>query len=170
MDYRSQAEKYPFTVSPVPPEEGKGYYVSSSYFPGILVDEETIDAAVQEFQTVLADVICDAVENERPLPAVPKDDYSGKLSLRLSTSLHRQLAERAREEGVSINALIIQYIAQGLGGPQVVYLPAKERFTSSVNPNFSSAASHSSRRSNFTVYSSNNASPSTALHDELLEM
>ena len=164
------AEKYPFTVSPVPPEEGKGYYVSSPYFPGILVAAATIDAAVQEFQTVLADVICDAVENERPLPAVPKDDYSGKLSLRLSTSLHRQLAERAREEGVSINALIIQYIAQGLGGPQVVYLPAKERFTSSVSPNFSSAASHSSRRSDLTVYSSNNASPSTALHDELLEM
>ena len=30
MDYRSQAEKYPFTVSPVPPEEGKGYYLRRS--------------------------------------------------------------------------------------------------------------------------------------------
>lgn len=72
MDYRGQAEKYPFTVSPVPSEEGKGYYVSSPYFPGILVDEETIDAAVQEFQTVLADVICDAVENGQPLPIISK--------------------------------------------------------------------------------------------------
>lgn len=46
---------------------------------------------------------------EAPEDAVPLDDfreYSGKMSLRIPRSLHKELVERARLEGVSVNAYI----------------------------------------------------------------
>lgn len=38
-----------------------------------------------------------------PPPIIPADDYSGRVTLRLSKSLHRALAEMADDEGVSLN-------------------------------------------------------------------
>ncbi|MDD2427600.1 MAG: toxin-antitoxin system HicB family antitoxin, partial [Eubacteriales bacterium] len=42
-------------------------------------------------------------------------DYSGKFNLRLSPSLHRELAIYARSEGVSLNALCSQLLSYSLG-------------------------------------------------------
>ena len=38
-----------------------------------------------------------------PVPMVPADDYSGRVTLRLAKSLHRSLAQAADREGVSLN-------------------------------------------------------------------
>jgi predicted HicB family RNase H-like nuclease len=40
---------------------------------------------------------------------------SGKLLLRLPASLHRRAAEAAQLEGVSLNQLLLSYIAEGIG-------------------------------------------------------
>jgi len=42
---------------------------------------------------------------------------SGKFVARVPKTVHAQLATRARAEGVSLNALVLTLIAQGLGGP-----------------------------------------------------
>lgn len=42
-------------------------------------------------------------------------DYSGKFVLRLPRSMHRQLAELAEAEGVSLNQLALAFLAQGMG-------------------------------------------------------
>ena len=53
----------------------------------------------------------------KPIPD-PSDHYaakySGKFNLRLTKSLHRNLAIRAEEEGVSLNQLCLSYLAAGL--------------------------------------------------------
>jgi predicted HicB family RNase H-like nuclease len=54
----------------------------------------------------------------RPVPPPTVDAaeaYSGKWVLRTPKSLHRGLAEQARQEGVSLNALAVAMLAQGLG-------------------------------------------------------
>lgn len=38
-----------------------------------------------------------------PEPIIPADDFSGRVTLRLSKSLHRALAKAAEDEGVSLN-------------------------------------------------------------------
>jgi antitoxin HicB len=48
-----------------------------------------------------------------PVPE-PARAYSGRFVLRLPKSLHRQLAERAEAEGVSLNTLALAALAQGL--------------------------------------------------------
>ena len=51
-----------------------------------------------------------------PPPSVePAESYSGKWQLRAPKSLHRRLAERAKREGVSLNALAVTLLAEGLG-------------------------------------------------------
>ena len=40
---------------------------------------------------------------------------SGKVLARLPRSMHMQLAARAKTEGVSLNSLVLAFIAEGLG-------------------------------------------------------
>lgn len=42
-------------------------------------------------------------------------NYSGQLRLRLPTSLHRSLAEKAQIEGVSLNTYLIYLISKNYG-------------------------------------------------------
>ena len=43
------------------------------------------------------------------------DDYSGKLMVRMSKNLHKKLADCAKEQNVSQNALIVEAIAEKVG-------------------------------------------------------
>jgi len=45
----------------------------------------------------------------------PAESYSGKSQLRAPESLHHRLAERAKREGVSLNALAVTLLEEGLG-------------------------------------------------------
>jgi antitoxin HicB len=40
---------------------------------------------------------------------------SGRFVTRLPKSIHAKLAERAKSEGVSLNTLVLAFIAEGLG-------------------------------------------------------
>jgi antitoxin HicB len=40
---------------------------------------------------------------------------SGKFVARIPKSIHAQLATRAKAEGVSLNALVLTFLAEGLG-------------------------------------------------------
>lgn len=44
---------------------------------------------------------------------------SGRFVTRLPKSVHAKLAERAKIEGVSLNSLVLAYIAEGLGRDDV---------------------------------------------------
>lgn len=41
-----------------------------------------------------------------------KSGYSGKISLRVPKSLHRDLAQKAKDEGISLNQLILYKLAK----------------------------------------------------------
>ncbi|MGI9050978.1 MAG: toxin-antitoxin system HicB family antitoxin [Rubrobacteraceae bacterium] len=41
--------------------------------------------------------------------------YSGKVNLRMPKSLHRDLAKRAKDEGVSLNQLMAVILARAVG-------------------------------------------------------
>jgi predicted HicB family RNase H-like nuclease len=46
-----------------------------------------------------------------PTAAVPADDFSGRVTLRLPRSLHRALAEAAESEGVSLNQYLVSVLS-----------------------------------------------------------
>ena len=43
---------------------------------------------------------------------------SGRLSVRLPRSVHRALIDRAADEGISVNQLVLAYVSHGLGADQ----------------------------------------------------
>lgn len=48
-----------------------------------------------------------------------RTDYSGKLSLRLSTGLHQKVAELSVREGVSINHMIVEAVSMYVAGKSI---------------------------------------------------
>ena len=110
--------EYRFTIRPMTAEEGGGYLIEFPDLPGCMSDGETIEEAIANGAEAKGDWIAAMVAAGRPVPqpsAEAKDAYSGKWVLRTPKSLHRGLAERARQEGVILNALAVAMLAQGLG-------------------------------------------------------
>jgi antitoxin HicB len=108
---------YPFTIRPLTEAEGGGYLIEFPDLPGCMSDGETIAEAVSNGEDAKHTWIAAMREAGRPIPGpgTAAGSYSGKWQLRAPKSLHRQLAERARQEGVSLNTLAVTLLAHGLG-------------------------------------------------------
>jgi antitoxin HicB len=61
-----------------------------------------------------------AREFNDPIPK-PGDTSSGRFVTRIPKSLHARLAARAKQEGVSMNALVTAYLAEALGKRESVH-------------------------------------------------
>ena len=107
-------EDYPVHIAPIPADEGGGYMVSFPDLPGCIADGNTIDKAIIEARDAFTAWVMAEQEDKGELPT-PKI-YSGQFVQRIPKSLHRQLAERAKTEGVSLNQLAVTFLAQGLAG------------------------------------------------------
>ena len=110
--------EYRFSLRPMTAEEGGGYLIEFPDLPGCMSDGETVEEAISNGAEAKRDWISAMHQAGRALPpptVEATEAYSGKWVLRTPKSLHRGLAERAREEGVSLNTLAIAILAQGLG-------------------------------------------------------
>ena len=112
----SKLTDYPFEVRPLSSEEGGGYLISFSDFAECISDGETIAEAMENGQDALKATIAALKAKKLPVPAPNSGGVaSGKFVARVPKTVHAQLATRARAEGVSLNALVLTFIAQGLG-------------------------------------------------------
>jgi predicted RNase H-like HicB family nuclease len=113
-------EEYMHEVAPLPEEDGGGFLITFPDLPGCMSDGETIEEAVDNGRDAFRAWISAAVDAGRPIPkptAKPVElvEASGKFVARLPKSLHARLTARARQEGVSLNTLVLALLAEGLG-------------------------------------------------------
>lgn len=81
-----------------------GYVISFPELPGCLTSGETIEAALENAKDAKKEWIRAALESGIPIAKPIEDnDFSGQFKLRIPKSLHRQLAENAKREGISMN-------------------------------------------------------------------
>ncbi len=106
---------YVFTVRPLSKEEGGGYMIEFPDVPGVISDGETPEEAIANGRDALKCALETLKELGRPIPAPGAVAASGQWRQRVPKSLHARLVERARREGVSLNALVTTMIAEGLG-------------------------------------------------------
>lgn len=107
---------YPFEIRPLSAEEGGGYLISYPDFSECISDGETVDEAIANGRDALAETIAALKSKDLPVPAPNSGGVaSGKFVARVPKTIHAQLATRARSEGVSLNALVLAFIAEGLG-------------------------------------------------------
>ena len=108
---------YPFEVRPLAEADGGGYLISFPDFAECISDGETVEDALVNGRDALKATI--AALKAKKLSVPPPNGggvASGKFVARVPKTVHAQLATRARAEGVSLNTLVLTFIAQGLGG------------------------------------------------------
>jgi antitoxin HicB len=102
--------EYPYTVVP---DDGS-YFIRFPDLPGCMTQVENaaeIAVIAEEIRTLW-------IEGEYedgasiPEPSAPLSRYSGKFQVRIPKSLHRDLAERAQREGMSLNAWVNYLLAE----------------------------------------------------------
>ncbi|MEN9420179.1 MAG: hypothetical protein RI988_3800 [Pseudomonadota bacterium] len=112
----SKQSDYPFEIRPLTAEEGGGYLISFPDFADCISDGETLEEVLENGRYALKETITALKARKLPVPAPNSGGVaSGKFVARVPKTLHAQLATRARAEGVSLNALVLSLIAQGLG-------------------------------------------------------
>ena len=113
----SKLTDYPFEVRPLSTEEGGGYLISFPDFAECISDGESVDEAIENGRDALKATVAALKAKKMSVPAPNSGGVaSGKFVARVPKTVHAQLASRARAEGVSLNALVLTFIAQGLGG------------------------------------------------------
>jgi predicted RNase H-like HicB family nuclease len=115
-------EAYTHIISPLPADEGGGYLLTIPDLPGCLSDGETEAEAVENGRDAFMATVAalSDIGREIPAPAFRPQDISipaasGKFVARLPKTLHARLFARAKQEGVSLNALVLALVAEGLG-------------------------------------------------------
>ena len=105
--------EYPITL--VPAEEG-GYVAEHRDLPGCITQGDTRAEAMANLAAAKRLWIATAVEHSDEVAQPSTDDrFGGRVLVRMSKSLHRRLFERAQDEGVSLNQLVVAMLAGALG-------------------------------------------------------
>jgi len=113
----SKLTDYPFEVRPLSAEEGGGFLISYPDFAECISDGETVEEAMENGRDALKATVAALKAKKLAVPSPNSGGVaSGKFVARVPKTVHAQLATRARAEGVSLNALVLTFIAQGLGG------------------------------------------------------
>lgn len=107
---------YPFEIRPLSEEDGGGFLISFPDFAECISDGETVAQALDNGRDALKATIAALKAKKLPVPAPNSGGIaSGKFVARVPKTVHAQLATRAKAEGVSLNTLVLTFIAQGLG-------------------------------------------------------
>jgi antitoxin HicB len=116
MNRMSKLADYPFEIRPLSAEEGGGFLISYPDFSECISDGDTVDEALKNGRDALKATVAAMKAKGLAVPAPNGGGVaSGKFVARVPKTVHAQLATRAKAEGVSLNALVLTFIAQGLG-------------------------------------------------------
>lgn len=116
MTLVSKLSDYPFEIRPLNADEGGGFLISYPDFSECISDGETVEAALKNGRDALKATLAALKAKGLPVPAPNGGTVaSGKFVARVPKTVHAQLTTRAKAEGVSLNTLVLTFIAQGLG-------------------------------------------------------
>ena len=110
---------YLFVVVPFSESDFKGYRAFLLDIPAIESIGSTPEEAISDLGNVKKEWFAFAIEKSIPIPEPNTDfpqalSYSGRITLRMPKSLHRQVSERAILNGVSLNAYLNEVIQRGM--------------------------------------------------------
>lgn len=109
--------EYPITL--LPAREG-GYVASLRDLPGCVTQGETAEETLTHLEEAKHLWIETALELGKaiPLPSGSSlEDFSGRFVARVPRSLHRDLVDAAKREGVSLNQWVLTLLSSGNAKP-----------------------------------------------------
>jgi predicted RNase H-like HicB family nuclease len=102
-------EKYTYRIEWS--QEDQIYIARCLEFPGLAAHGDTNEAALREIKIVVNESVKWLEEDKKCIPEpIGMKKFKGNLTLRVPPELHRELAMKSAEEGVSINQYILSRI------------------------------------------------------------
>jgi predicted RNase H-like HicB family nuclease len=117
-------EAYAHVIRPLTEEEGGGFLITFPDLPGCMSDGETIEEAIKNGRDAFLCWVSAEADMKGKIPKPqwrPDEDrtipsgVSGRFVQRVPKTIHGELVKQAKREGVSINTLVLTFIAEGLG-------------------------------------------------------
>ena len=104
-----------YRVEIVEGEDTDGHVLHCPELPGCITCGETVQEGLEMLEDAKKCWFTACLEDGVPIPEPARlEDYSGQFKLRLPKSLHKQLAQRSSEEGVSMNQYCVYLLSKGL--------------------------------------------------------
>lgn len=108
--------KLPYTIILERHDDQGTYWVARvAELPHCLIHGDTPEEAIKEIEGVKMDWIQSNLEDGLPIPEPTSTKYSGEIRVRMPPSLHQLLAQRASNEGVSLNQYMVAGLARAVG-------------------------------------------------------
>ena len=105
----------PYRIEIVREQEEGGYVLHCPELPGCITSGETVQEGLEMLEDAKKCWFTACLEDGVSIPEPARlEDYSGQFKLRLPKSLHKQLAQRSSEEGVSMNQYCVYLLSKGL--------------------------------------------------------
>jgi antitoxin HicB len=93
------------------------FFAEVAELPGCVTEADSADEALDMIRDAMAGWIEVALSEGLPIPEPTAEvGYSGRFLVRTPKSLHRDLAQRARAEGASLNQFVVTTLSRALGG------------------------------------------------------
>lgn len=109
----------PYTIEITKRNDGDGiyYFARIEELSGCHTDAPTIAEAITELEEIQRDYLEIKLESGGEIIEPNEDLPSGQIPLRMPKTMHKQLLNAAKKEGVSANQFAVVHLAQALGLP-----------------------------------------------------
>lgn len=105
--------KLPYKMEIIPDTEEGGFTVSFPELPGCITCGNTLSAALDNAVDAKSAWIEAAMKDGLSIPEPDSlNDYSGQFKLRIPKSLHKQLSEHSKMEGISMNQYCLYLLSR----------------------------------------------------------
>jgi len=102
-------------------EEDNEFVGLCAEFPSLSWLAKTQESALKGIRTIVADVVQDMKNTGEIIPQpITTKNFSGKISVRVTPDIHRNIAVQAAESGLSLNKLIGYHLNRRFGTIQSI--------------------------------------------------
>ena len=91
--------------------EDGSFFVEIEELPGCMTEGDNKEEALEMIEDAKKAWLAVALARKINIPEPEKDEFSGKLNVRMPKFLHRKLSYKSKQEGVSLNTLISTTLA-----------------------------------------------------------
>ncbi len=93
-------------------EEGTGYVLHCPELSGCVTCAETIEEGIKMLEDAKKEWFMACIEDGIEIPEPTSiEEYSGQFKIRMPKSLHKELAERSKREGISMNQYCVYLLS-----------------------------------------------------------
>jgi len=109
-------KEYPYKIEKVSKEDGGGYFITYPDLPGCMSDGGTLEEALKMGEDARISWMETAIELGKNIPEPYSciDNYKGRITVRVPKSMHKELIDEAKEEGISLNQYLIYLLGKSM--------------------------------------------------------